>query len=155
VFAGEKALTASVEGAAAFAVKFRALQNGQLSQMLGVGSRITKAEAYNQDGDNFDVALRFNGANGAVVAGAGFELMQNTPNPVQNTTSIAFNLPEAAQVTLTISNAEGRIVKVIHGAYAKGLNSVTLNRAELAAGVLFYQLDTPTNSATRKMIVVD
>jgi hypothetical protein len=100
-----------------------------------------------------DVALRFNGQNG-LSAGAGFDLFQNTPNPVASTTVIAFNLPEAAEATLTINNAEGRLIKTIQGAFAKGLNTVTLQRADLpATGILFYQLTTPTHSAVKKMVV--
>jgi hypothetical protein len=89
------------------------------------------------------------------VSAAGFELLQNVPNPVSNTTSVSFNLPEAAMATLTISNAGGRIIKVVKGAFTKGLNTVTLQRADLATGILFYQLDTPTHSAVRKMIVAE
>jgi len=156
VFAADQALTMSVNDyASEFAVKFRAEKAGQLSQMLSVGSRITSAEAYNEKGERFQVAFRFNGQNGSVIAGAGFELLQNTPNPVSATTNIAFNLPEAAKATLTISNVEGRILKVIKGEFGKGLNTIVLNRSELEVGVLFYQLDTPTNSAVKKMIVVD
>ena len=66
-----------------------------------------------------------------------------------------FNLPEASDATLTISNAEGRTVKVLSGAFAKGLNTVTLLRSDLTTGLLFYQLDTPTHSATRKMVVAE
>jgi hypothetical protein len=39
--------------------------------------------------------------------------------------------------------------------FAKGYNTITLQRAELETGILFYQLDTPTHSATKKMIVVE
>ncbi|MBL7795961.1 MAG: T9SS type A sorting domain-containing protein [Saprospiraceae bacterium] len=155
VFAGDGAMTASVDGGEGFAVRFSALQNGLLSRMLKAGSRITKAEAYNAQGENLDIAFRFTGANGEVVAGAGFELFQNTPNPVKGTTGIAFNLPDATAATLTIRDVEGRVVKVVKGNFAKGLNTVTLQRAELVSGMLFYQLDTPTHSATRKMIVVE
>ncbi len=156
VFAAEKAITTSVDGNnGAFAVRFRATKSGSLSEMLTVGSRITRAEAYDVQGEKFEVAFRFNGANGNVVTGAGFELMQNTPNPVSEGTNITFNLPEATNATLTISNAEGRIVKVVNGSFAKGLNTIALRKDELRAGILFYQLDTPTNSAVRKMIVVE
>lgn len=150
------ALTASVDGdAGAFGVRFRATQSGALSQMLAFSHRITRAEAYNEQGERSEVALRFSGQQGSVVAGAEFELLQNVPNPVSSTTYISFNLPEAAEATLTISNAEGRIVKMVKGAFAKGLNTVALHRADLAAGILFYQLDTPTHSATKKMVVVE
>ncbi len=148
------AITTSAEGnATEFAVKFRAVKSGDLSRMLGVSSRITKAEAYTEDGQRNEVAFRFQGAD--AVVGAGFELYQNQPNPVVGKTNISFNLPESAEVTLKITTVEGRVVKVVKGAFAKGLNTVTLNRAELESGILFYELSTAKNSAVKKMIIVD
>ena len=153
------AVTASVDmrapEASAFSVKFRALQDDKLSQMLSFSHRITRAESYDGNGDRNEVALRFNNQNGTLVSGAGFELLQNVPNPVSSATYISFSLPEAAEATLTVSNAEGRIIKVVKGAFAKGLNTVALQRADLVSGILFYQLDTPTHSAVKKMIVTD
>jgi len=99
--------------------------------------------------------LRFNGNSGSTLAGAGFELIQNAPNPTKGFTNISFNLPEAAEATLTLTNAEGRVVRTLSGSFAKGFNTITLQRAELEAGILFYQLNTATNSATKKMIVVE
>ncbi len=156
LFAADHTLTVSAEGdAGEFAVKFRATQSGELSKMLRGSSKITRAEAYTSRGEPMEVAFRFNTPNGSSVFGAEFELMQNRPNPLKDATTIAFNLPEAATATLTISTVEGRVLKVIKGDYAKGLNAVQINRADLQTGVLFYQLDTPTHSASRKMIVVE
>lgn len=160
-------VTASVDGnAGEFAIKFRALKPGELSAMLRLSNQITRAEAYqviesndgNYDNDamtQLEIALRFNGLGEQVVTGAAFELLQNSPNPMKSSTNIMFNLPEACEATLTVSNAEGRLVKVVKGAFAKGLNTVTLNRADLEPGILFYQLDTPSNSAVKKMIVIE
>jgi hypothetical protein len=150
------AVTMAVEnGAGDFAIKFRATKAGDLSKMISVSSNITRAVAYTVGGDQNNVALRFNTANGPVVAGAGFELLQNTPNPVKDVTTITFNLPEAADATITLTNAEGRVVKTINGTYAKGINNVVLNRGELETGVLFYEVKTATDRATKKMIVVE
>jgi hypothetical protein len=44
---------------------------------------------------------------------------------------------------------------MLNGSFAKGFNTLTLQRAELEAGILFYQLNTATHSATKKMIVVE
>ncbi|MCC6283511.1 MAG: T9SS type A sorting domain-containing protein, partial [Saprospiraceae bacterium] len=148
------AITASAEGnATEFAVKFRAVKSGDLSRMLGVSSRITKAEAYTEGGERNEVAFRFQ--NNGPIVGTGFELYQNQPNPVVGKTSISFSLPESAEATLKITTVEGRVVKVVKGAFAKGLNTVTLNRAELETGILFYELSTANNSAVKKMIIVD
>jgi hypothetical protein len=149
------AVTASFENAQSFAVKFRAGKSGQISEMISVSSSITKAEAYAVgNGTRNDVAFRFNGANGAV-SGAGFELFQNTPNPVKGMTNITFNLPAAAEATLTISTVDGRAVKVINGSFAKGINTVTINGSDLATGVLFYQVASGNFTATKKMVVVE
>lgn len=153
------AITASVNtDAGEFAFRFRATRAGQLSQMLSLGNSITRTEAYTLVGGEMakkEVVLRFNGSNGSTLAGAGFELLQNAPNPTKGFTNISFNLPEAAEATLVITNAEGRVVRTLSGSFAKGFNTVTLQRAELEAGMLFYQLNTATNSATKKMIVVE
>jgi hypothetical protein len=152
---GNQSMTTSIDAnAGAFSVKFRAAKAGQLSEMLSVSSRITKAVAFSTEGAAQEVAIRFNGTTGTVAA-AGFELFQNTPNPVKGATVVSFNLPTAGEATLTITNAEGRIVKSVSGAFAKGLNSVTINRSDLQAGILFYQVNSGEFSAVKKMIVVE
>ena len=154
------ALTVSLDAANDFTVNVVANKPGKLSDMLSVSNRITKAQAYKSLGNldevaNWDVALRFNGTNGSFVSGTGYELLQNVPNPVQGLTNISFNLPASMEATLTISNADGRVLKTLSGSYEKGLNTVTIHRAELDAGVLFYTLNTADYSATKKMIIVE
>jgi hypothetical protein len=153
------AITASVNAEAGeFAFRFRVNRAGQLSQMISLGNSITRSEGYalvNEEITKKELNLRFNGTTGSILSGAGFELLQNAPNPTKSFTNISFYLPEAGEATLTISNAEGRVVKMLNGSFAKGFNTLTLQRAELEAGILFYQLNTATHSATKKMIVVE
>jgi hypothetical protein len=155
----EGAITASVNvEAGEFGFRFRATRSGLLSQMIGLGNSITRTEGYamvNGEIAKKDLTLRFNGANGSTLNGVGFELLQNAPNPAKDYTNISFYLPEATQATLTIVNAEGRVIKMFKGEFAKGFSTIALQRADLEAGILFYQLDTPTHSATKKMIVTE
>ncbi len=138
-------------GEVVFSLVFTATADAQLSESLNVNSRYTPAEAYANDGELLDVALEFNGT----VTGV-FELYQNTPNPFEKTTIIGFNLPQADAATLTISDATGRVLQIIEGDYKKGYNEVELDRKSLnAAGVLYYQLETSTDIATKTMILVD
>ncbi len=159
VFAADKAITTSWNGDAAnatFSVKFRATADGKLSNMLGVSGRITAAEAYTKNNEQMDVAFRFNGANGSTIAGVGFELYQNQPNPFVESTNIGFNLPEAAKATLTVFNAEGKALYSTTQQFSKGINTVKVDRAALkGAGLTYYTLETNTDSATRKMIMMD
>jgi hypothetical protein len=56
-----------------FSLVLRATTDVQLSEVLGVSSRITKAEAYDNNGEYMDVAIEFSTG---TVASAGFELYQ-------------------------------------------------------------------------------
>ncbi len=135
-----------------FSLVFNAVQDVELSNAITVNSRYTVAEAYNTNGELLDVELAFNGATVA----AEFELYQNTPNPFSKTTVIGFTLPEASTAKLTITDVSGKVVKVQKADFAKGYNEFKLERSELTAkGILYYQLDTDTDSATKMMILID
>lgn len=133
---------------------FTAKDDITLSEVISLSSRYTKAEAYDSDMNDMNVGLEFNTTNGTVITAAGFELYQNQPNPFSNETSIGFTLPEAAQASLTIYDVEGRELRVITNSFAKGYNQFTVDNKNLVGGVLYYRLDTPTHSATKKMIVI-
>ena len=144
------ALTVSIDGADVFTVTFKAKNAGRLSEMLGVSSRITQAEAYTPANVRQNVALRFDRN---VISEVGFELYQNQPNPFVNRTFIGFHLPEAQSATLTITDELGRIIYVQKGDFAKGYNTVMLDKALInTTGMLYYSLSAGSNSATRKMI---
>ena len=121
-----------------------------MSKAINVSSRLTKAEAYNQSGSLMNLALDFTAEKGE----ATFALLQNQPNPFSNQTLIGFNLPETSFATLTIYDVAGRILKQYTGDFAKGYNEVSVSRSDLSAtGLLFYKLETATETATKKMIV--
>ncbi len=156
IFNAEHALTTSFdndETAGAFTVRFRSRAAGKLSEMLSLSNRITQSEAYSLNRERQAVALRFNGQNGPVIAGVGFELYQNQPNPWVSKTQIAFHLPEATEATLTVFDESGRVLFTQKGNFGKGYNAVSLDRRLVeTSGVLFYKLETATDSAVKKMI---
>lgn len=81
-------------------------------------------------------------------------MYQNEPNPFRDVTIIGFNLPEASRATLKVYDVTGKVVKVVRGDFAKGYNSINLDRTDIHGnGMLYYQLDTPTDSATKRMIL--
>ncbi|MBV6442789.1 MAG: hypothetical protein EPGJADBJ_04515 [Saprospiraceae bacterium] len=147
------AVTTSVDGEGnEFAVTFRAVKAGRVSEMLGASSRITRAEAYSLSNNRMDVAFRFNGAT-QVISGVGFELYQNQPNPFVNKTVIGFHLPEAAEATLTVFDESGRMLFTQKGQFAKGYNAISVDRSLLnTTGLMYYKLETATDAATKKMI---
>ncbi|HLP95948.1 MAG TPA: T9SS type A sorting domain-containing protein, partial [Saprospiraceae bacterium] len=150
----EGATTVSVDGPQSFTLRMRAEKAGKLSEMLGVSGAITRAEAYAEAG-RLNVALRFTSPQGTNINSQGFELYQNQPNPFVNKTTIGFFLPEATEATLSVFDETGRTVYQQKGNFAKGMNTVMLERALInTTGILYYKLETATDSATRKMIQV-
>ena len=135
-----------------FSMTFVARTDAQLSEAISLNSRFTKAEGYNDNLDILDINLEFNGT---TVTSADFDLYQNQPNPFKDETVIGFNLPESTFAKLTVYDVSGKVLAVVEGEYTQGYNEIPLNRSQLSgSGVLYYQLDTETNSATKKMILI-
>ena len=140
-------------GSELFTLVLRAVADAAISEVLNLNGRITAAEAYNESGEQLNVALNVVGAQAPI---AGFELFQNVPNPFQGETVIGFNLPEAGQATLTIQDVTGRTLRVIRADYAKGYNQVTVKSNELnASGVLYYTVQSGEHTATKKLIILE
>lgn len=85
------------------------------------------------------------------------ELMQNYPNPFNPTTEIKYKVSEYGLTTLKILDILGREVATLFnevkqpGIYHSQFSNVDLN---LSSGVYFYQLNTPTITITKKMILI-
>ena len=143
------------DDAVLFSLSFTANGTAQVSEILDINSQSTRAEAYGADASILDVSLTFNTENGEVAGGA-FELFQNQPNPFKGETTISFNLPTASEATITVMDISGRVLRTVNGEFAQGYNEIKLNSNELeGTGVLYYQVDTPSNSASMKMILID
>jgi hypothetical protein len=138
-----------------FALKFRALSKGQLSNVLQFNSLITPALAFNQLSEEMNIQLGFRSQDGKLPRGEGIVVYQNQPNPFAEVTVIGFELPEAAPTTLTVYDLNSRVIFRKNMQGSKGYNSVELNTAQLGVtGVLFYQLDALGYTATKRMVVI-
>ncbi len=139
-----------------FTMTFTALKDGLLSQMTSINSSYTLAESYEKGGTVRPVVLEFSSPNGSSIVGNQFELFQNIPNPFGDETIIRFQLPEASNATLTIFNIAGRVVKTVSGEYSKGYHELKVERSSLPAnGIFYYRLETPGNTATKKMTLLN
>ena len=86
---------------------------------------------------------------------SGFRLEQNYPNPFNPTTQIAFVLPRAGQVNLTVYDVLGRAVAtLVDEAVAAGEYRVTFDGRDLSSGIYFYQLRAGDFMETRRMMLV-
>jgi len=136
-------------GAIHFGLSFIATAAGEIQDLVQINSTYTKSEAYHAD-ETWNVGLEF-----LIEEGNAFKLLQNVPNPFASETMIAFYLPSAAEATMTIYDMAGKTIKVIQDSYNEGYNEIKVNQSELGTtGVLYYRLDTPNQSASKKMILL-
>jgi len=73
-----------------------------------------------------------------------FTLYQNYPNPFNPTTTIEFDLPEPAFVTLKVYNILGQEVATLldHEEYDEGSYDIEFEAQNFASGVYFYRIVT-------------
>jgi hypothetical protein len=84
-----------------------------------------------------------------------FKLQQNYPNPFNQDTKIAFSLPEASTVTLTVYNILGQVVEVLMDYDMQpGHHSVAWNAGDLSSGIYFYRIVVGEFIATRRMLLL-
>jgi len=80
-------------------------------------------------------------------APSSFALFQNYPNPFNPETTIEYNLPNTAEVILTVYNVNGRqIQRLAHGQKEAGNHSAMWNALDesgnaVSSGVYFYQIE--------------
>ncbi|MEM1215867.1 MAG: T9SS type A sorting domain-containing protein, partial [Bacteroidota bacterium] len=139
-----------------FSLVVRATEDIELHDALSISSRYTVAEAYETASDGgtvMDVGIHF-----APVSATGpeFALYQNVPNPFLVETFIGFNLPEDTEVTLTVTDVQGRVLHVINDNFAAGYNKLALTQDQIKTetGVLTYTLTAGEYTATKQMVVV-
>ena len=107
----------------------------------------------------FDAALRFGVPTRVSVfeeaAPTSFRLLQNYPNPFNPTTTIAFDVPRATNVELTVYDMLGRQVAVlVNERYEAGRYKATFDASQFASGVYFYRIRMGDFEQTRKMLLV-
>ncbi len=120
------------------------------------------------NGGNRSVAVRISkvgnpsSVDNATIQGApqNFSLQQNYPNPFNPTTTITYNLPEAANIVLKIYNVFGHEVRtLLNVRQQSGAKSVVWDgRNELgmkvSSGIFVYRLQAGTLVETKKMILL-
>jgi hypothetical protein len=87
-------------------------------------------------------------------------LAQNTPNPFNPLTNIAFSLPKSQSVRLSIFDVKGRLVTtLVDGTLESGDHTVIWNGIDhsgrpAASGQYFYVLSTDSRRLSRSMLLV-
>lgn len=101
----------------------------------------------------YEVVAKVSGVAGDEVADA-FALA-NMPNPFTGATAISYTLPAAGDVTLVVTDANGReVARLLAGErQTAGDHTVEFDAAALPSGVYYYTLSTNETSASRRMVL--
>ncbi len=84
-----------------------------------------------------------------------FQLKQNYPNPFNPSTSIKYEIPEAATVTLTVYNMLGqRVATLVNDFKTAGRYEVNFDASTLASGSYIYRLEAGDRVSTQKMMLI-
>lgn len=135
-----------------FTMSFLARESAQLMDKLFVNSTITRAEAYNSSHEVMGVKLQI----GQIPKQGDLVLLQNIPNPYTVETRIGYRMSNAGTAVLNIYDLNGRVIKQVNLKHQKGYNEIKINKKDLnASGVLYYQLQAPGFTETKKMVVLD
>jgi hypothetical protein len=98
---------------------------------------------------------------GDLSGAGGFKLQQNVPNPFNPSTTISYDVPAGGgQVALRIYDISGKLVRtLVNGFEQSGTRTVNWNGTDdqgrtMASGVYYYQLNAPTFSEKKKMVLL-
>lgn len=82
-----------------------------------------------------------------------YQLCQNIPNPVINSTLITFVIPQTEFVCLELFNNQGqKVMTLINCVKNQGRNDIIFNRGNFPSGIYFYTITTASGyRETRKM----
>ena len=84
-----------------------------------------------------------------------FLLEQNYPNPFNPTTTIAYALPAASDVSLVVYDLLGRAVaRLVEARQPAGRHEATFDASRLPSGVYIYRLQAGLFSATKRLVVL-
>lgn len=137
------------DGEPLFFLKFKATQNGDLSEVMQINSSKTEAVAYDEDGNNFNVNLTFAGESET-------STLQVFPNPTDENIFVNINLEKTLSVQLAIFNAFGQLEKTVlpNTIQPKGFFQQKINVQDFTPGTYFIKIKMGEDIIVRKLIVI-
>ena len=145
------------EAAPVFRLHFSVSAGGaKLSEVLQLDGDVLPGYVYNNVLAESEVVLEYDDAvtgTGPNPDAAGYLLLQNTPNPFSDKTTVAFVLPDACEATLRVFDTNGRLLQEQTAFYTAGKHEELL-LLEGISGVLYVELVTERGSMTRKMVAI-
>ena len=135
-------------------LRFEALTSGLISEMIDIDHSFFPSEIYNEYLETYELELSWRDE--VEVAGSEeVQLHQNRPNPWDHQTLIPFELPEAGEVTLSITNAIGEEVTTVVRHFASGKQQMKITNEGWPAGMYYYTLRFGDVQLTKTMLILN
>ncbi|GEM_PF-6480565 len=84
-----------------------------------------------------------------------FTVYPNAPNPFNPTTQIKYEIPQPANVQITIYNSLGKkVASLVNERKQAGTHRVRFDASSLSSGVYFYRVKSASLTQTRKMLLI-
>jgi 1,4-alpha-glucan branching enzyme len=84
-----------------------------------------------------------------------YQLEQNYPNPFNPVTTIRYQVPERALVTLKVYDLMGREVEdLVNEELGKGYYTAEFDASKLSSGIYFYRLESSNYTSSKKMVLI-
>jgi hypothetical protein len=130
-----------------FSLKFQ--HNGNLNADIQLNSSVVSAQLYSPE-NVYDLGGEVVSSNNDIV------LYQNSPNPWSESTEIGFMLPMEMKYELKFYSVSGQLLHTVERNGVAGLNSINVYNEDIASnGLIYYELITPNEKTTRRMILLN
>ncbi|MFZ4592240.1 MAG: T9SS type A sorting domain-containing protein, partial [Ignavibacteria bacterium] len=84
-----------------------------------------------------------------------YQLFNNYPNPFNPVTTIKFQIPKDAAVSLKVFNSLGQEIETLKSEYMKtGLYTINWNGSRYSSGVYYYVLRSDSYTETKRMVMI-
>ncbi len=132
----------------------QALHTGHLRDRISLDHKVLVSEMYNEEEETFDLRLRWDAEDVAWIAEE-VTLHQNRPNPWGDETIIPFEIPQAGEVALSITNAVGEEILLMTNEFAAGMQQFTIRNDGWPQGLYYYTIRTGDVQLTKTMLILN
>ena len=141
------------EGAPMFALVFESkVEEAVLHDLIRIGSRIAKAEAYDEQlnirGISLETSEKTSDHSERII------LQSSYPNPFSHSTSIRYYLPKPELVQWQFTDDQGRVLKEVNDYRHSGWHELRLHQEDLGVtGLVVYRFQAGEYFASGKMVI--
>lgn len=144
----------SVEGPLEISLSIIASRDMYTSEAIRIAQSDINSEAYvGTDLEIYNLDLSYIEGLNEITE---FDLFQNKPNPFTGETNIGFTIGQSGNVDLIVFDVTGKQIYRDFKYYEAGTHNIRVKQADLkGSGVMYYQLSSGDNVATKKMILLE